>query len=129
MGILDYFILDYDEVEEDVHEPMLGRKSSREEAEKNRRRLRRTLALYFTVALGVLAQFIFGAYLENSDQALGTFSLIRIILALVVGAIVFPSIYRSANFERQKPHPIQFFIAFQNGFFWQALLHALAKAI
>jgi len=125
MSPLDYFLLGYEEATDRV-EPTLGKTADKKEADKSRKRLIHTVVLYLVVAVGVFAQFMFGAILKGEPQTLGNFNAIQLLLALVVGAIVFPTVYRSAGFNRRKPHPIHWFIAFQNGFFWQALLQSIA---
>jgi len=136
MSFLSYFILDYG-IHEDSSkvktEPTLGKKSqklSKDEniqRNRNRQRLKYTLFLYFSVALGVLAYFIFGDFLKSSDSTQISFNIIKVSLSFIVAAIIFPSVYRSAGLNRRRKHPVQFFLAFQNGFFWQALLTIIAK--
>ena|SRR3990172_1005872 len=128
MSVLDYFLLDIGEDDQEVAtEPTLGRKPSKD-AERNRQRIRQTLGLYFAVALGVLAQISFGVFIRGSTTAqINLNVMMQIGLALVVGATIFPTVYRSAGFNRRKPHIVHYFIAFQNGFFWEAILQSLAK--
>jgi len=133
MSLVDYFLLDVGKAEnlaQMTTEPTLGStppKRSLKKVEKNRRNLRHTLFLYSTVAVGVLAQFIAGNILEIEKGTFGSLSFLKLFLAFVVAAIIFPAVYRGASFDRCKEHPVQYFIAFQNGFFWQALLQVLAR--
>lgn len=122
MNIGDYFFLD----STDETEPVLGKPTKKELEKRRRKKITHTFLSYFFVTLGVLAQFLFGSYLLNKTQPINSVSYLQILLALIVGAAVFPSVYRSVGFDRKKPHPIQYFLAFQNGFFWQGILQALS---
>lgn len=127
MSPLDYFFLDSSETDETPKEPTLGRKSPKKDKENNRQKLMHTLFLYLAVALGVFGQFIFAAFIQDDKSANASLGAIQVLLALIVGGVVFPTVYRSAGFNRRRPHPIQYFLAFQNGFFWQALLQTISK--
>lgn len=124
MSLFDYFLLDNSEI---TDEPTLGGKPKNKVREKSRQKLVNTLLLYVAVVFGVVSQFLFAAFTQNGTQIyVGSWAL-KIVLALIVGGAIFPTIYRSAGFNRHSPRLIQYFIAFQNGFFWQALLQIISK--
>jgi len=123
MNMRDYFFLDSSD---EIEEPVLGKPTKKEIDKRRRKKISHMLVSYLFVTLGILAQFLFGAYLLGKAQAISELNFLQILLALIIGASVFPSVYRSAGFDRKKPHPIQYFIAFQNGFFWQGILQALS---
>jgi hypothetical protein len=119
----DYFSLSL--FEEDVpREPVLGKGSSEPQRKDDRKARKRkrvfwTLVLYFGVILGIIGQ----QFLTNMTD----FSYLTLIGSIVLGTVVFPQVYKHANLNRRKPNLVQFFVAFQNGFFWQNLMSILTN--
>lgn len=96
-----------------------GRKESRK-----RRRFMWTIALYLAVFLGVLS-----SHLLDLIRCEGDFSLKALIqmfiIPLIVSTLIFPAVYKMARLDGNKPNGMQFFIAFQEGFFWHRSLSVL----
>ena len=87
--------------------------------------------LYLVVILGVFAKWAFevaGAYIDNSSAAPtfpGTGAIIaRAVIAVIVSAVIFPSVYTKLDTATGDTRMV-YFVAFQNGFFWQSLLDAV----
>ena len=118
--LLGYFGLSLFE-EDEPKEPALGKKKRDKEAQKaqERKKIIWTLVLYFGVILGVVGQ----QFLTN----MAGFNRFTIIVSMILGTVVFPQMYKQANLNARKPNLMQFFVAFQNGFFWQNLMSVLTK--
>jgi F0F1-type ATP synthase assembly protein I len=117
-SILGYFDLGLLE-EDEAKEPSLGRRK-RDKSRKVREREKTiwTLVLYFGVFLGVLGQ-------QFLTKRAG-FNPLTLVVSTILGTVVFPQVYRQAKLNARKPNLMQFFIAFQNGFFWQNIMSTLA---
>jgi hypothetical protein len=102
-------------------EPELGSKPQRGQKTEQRKKVLWTLFLYIGVILGVVGQH----FLTNTTG----FSYLTLIGSIILGTVVFPQVYKQANLNRNKPNLMQFFVAFQNGFFWQNLMSVLTKLI
>jgi hypothetical protein len=118
MTVLGYFNL---QIEPD--EPQLGRRR------KSAKILRNTIVMYIGVFLGVLGRYIFANYLTGKRLDIGQLDPFWIIISLIVAAVVFPQVYKGTKFKIEAIDPLQFFIAFQNGFFWQSILEVIAKGL
>lgn len=116
LGYFDLSLLEENESEE----PTLGKKkSSKARKDQQRKKNVWTLALYFGVILGVAGQ----QFLAN----VAGFDYLTIVASIILGTVVFPQVYKQANLNPRKPNLMQFFVAFQNGFFWQNLMSVLSK--
>ncbi len=102
--------------------PVLGKKGSS--------RLWLTLAMYLGVILGVLGENWLSLIKVNQPLGLATFGTDRVLFAVIIATAVFPSVFPKVFGKESASHTtvpilrhfLQFCIAFQNGFFWQALL-------
>jgi hypothetical protein len=93
--------------------------------------------MYGGVILGVLCENWLGLAKSNQPFSIGAFGIERVVFAVVVATTVFPSVFpkifgkesvsqtTTIPFQRRF---LQFCVAFQNGFFWQALLKLLAPS-
>jgi hypothetical protein len=120
--------------------PMLG-KDKKERKQKAAKRARKrfwlTLGLYVAAFLGVLGENLISQFNASNTIDWSAFGLGRFLVALVITTVIFPPIFREAfaEMEREKPKAagshrfIQFCVAFQNGFFWPALLRAVGELI
>lgn len=81
---------------------------------------------YLALVSGVALQPFFEAYQQtqrwNIHGALG-----RLVFAVIVGLIIFPSVYRGA-FDPDKPIFLQLCAIFAAGMGWQSLLHTTLSA-
>ena len=117
MPILDYFSL-----ESNSPEPTLGKKTSA-------KALRNTMTMYIGVFLGVLGKYIFSLYVPGQRLDATLLDPFWVLISLVIAAVIFPQIYKGAKLRIQTADPMQFFIAFQNGFFWQSILEIISKSL
>lgn len=116
-------------------EPVLGKKGKRSE-EQRRRELKKllwTLLMYGGVFLGILAENWLELY--NTKSA---WEWERVVVAVIIATLTFPQVFPKL-FAKQEPDTedgespaqwrfVQFCVAFQNGFFWQALVGQISKA-
>ena len=117
MSILNYFSL-----ETSQSEPTLGK------SKKSKKILRNTIAMYVGIFLGVLGKYVFTLYDPGNKFDLSLFDPFWLVIALIIAAVIFPQIYKGTKIEIQRFGPLQFFIAFQNGFFWQTILEVISKS-
>jgi hypothetical protein len=76
---------------------------------------------YVSLVLGVAVQPFFEAYQQTQLWNVhGTWG--RLLFAVIVGLIIFPSVYRGA-FDPDKPIFVQLCAIFAAGMGWQSLLH------
>jgi hypothetical protein len=80
------------------------------------------LFAYAAVVLGVLGR----AFLEDNNEGFSR-HLKEVIVAMIVGAVIYPATSRAAGINPEASHPLHFFVAFQNGFFWKTILSELSK--
>lgn len=78
------------------------------------------LVIYLLIVAGVIGKFFFD-YWQQTRIITG----LDLGISFVIGALVFPAIYKSTNMSPDKPDLLQSFLAFQNGFFWQTLVGGL----
>lgn len=76
-----------------------------------------------SVLLGYFGLSLF----EEDEPNMAGFNRFTIIVSMILGTVVFPQMYKQANLNARKPNLMQFFVAFQNGFFWQNLMSVLTK--
>ena len=117
MPILEYFSLEPNSLE-----PVLGRK-------RTTKVLRNTIAMYIGVFLGVLGKYLFSLYVPGQRLDFSLLDPFWLVLSLVIAAVIFPQIYKGAKLKIETVDPMQFFIAIQNGFFWQSILEVISKSI
>ncbi len=94
--------------------------------------------LFLLVVLGILASWfweIAWAYLANPESGLVTGSflsiIVRVLLAFIIAALTFSNIYmaiKEKEGEQSAALFIFYLIAFQNGFFWDALLKTVQSS-
>jgi len=75
------------------------------------------LVLYLLIVAGVIGKFLFD-YWQQARPIVG----IDFAISFVIGAMVFPVVYKSTDMRPDQPTVLQSFLAFQNGFFWQTLI-------
>jgi len=81
---------------------------------------------YLTLVIGITIQPFFEGYQRTSHwQVAGPAG--RVAFALVVGLLIFPSVYKGA-FDPDKPIFIQLCAIFASGMGWQSLLHTATTA-
>lgn len=111
-------------------EPELGSQSSKAQKKKNINRLLRTFLMYVFVWLGVVGQKLLEIQqigTSNSLKSLGQGELlVALVIATAIFPLVFPKIFVKMPARARKVEGswliVQVCVAFQNGFFWQALL-------
>lgn len=86
------------------------------------------LLIYGAIVLGVFASYMLEVLNKGAFPPLNQ-TLIKLIVALIIGVVVFPSIYRKADLNPVNPGFMQFAVAFQNGFFWEALMKTISASI
>ncbi len=92
----------------------------------------RIMTLFILVVLGILANWFWGIgweYLANPDKGLAFGSaltiIVRIVLSFFAAALTFVPTYNKIN-QNTSESWVPYLLAFQNGFFWQAALDAIA---
>ena len=96
---------------------------------------KRISVLFFLMVLGILANWFWTlgwAYMGDPSAGLAFGSwleiLIRIVLSLIAAALTFVPTYNKIGQSSQDSW-VPYFLAFQNGFFWEATFYTLTKAI
>src|SRR4051812_42173281 len=91
----------------------------------------RVAGLFGMVVLGILAKSFFdtfGGYLRTSHVAVDPPGFgevaVRVVLALIIAGVTFTSIYSKVNQATSQTN-LPYVLAFQSGFFWQALLDSV----
>lgn len=125
-------------------EPTLGgaKKKQAKDARRKalaRKRLWLTLLMYLGVCLGVLAQAFMSILGSGQPLSWATIGPGSILLSLIVATVIFPQVFPKVfgKMEEQMAsggedlgagrRVVQFCVAFQNGFFWQALLKSISQ--
>ena len=80
------------------------------------------LVLFSGVVLGSVGQWAF-AGLQN-----GHFPPVQLFLGLIASLVTFPAIWQNAGLSNVKVNFVKWCVAFQNGFFWPALMAQVGKA-
>jgi len=126
MNILEYFDLGLL-----PEEAVLGPKSQAEKNKRNFKRFLMTLLMYASVWLGVLGQKVLALQQAgmpvNWDNFGQGFPLAALIIATALFPTVFPKVFAKMPARPKKAGAggwffVQLCVAFQQGFFWQALL-------
>lgn len=126
MNILKYFDLGLL-----PEEAVLGSKSQNQKNRRNFKRFLVTLLMYAFVWLGILGQKILALQQAgipiNWDSFGQGFPLIALIIATALFPTVFPKVFIKMPTKSKKDGAggwffVQLCVAFQQGFFWQALL-------
>ncbi|MBI5823907.1 MAG: hypothetical protein HZB18_07770 [Chloroflexi bacterium] len=125
MNIFKYFDLDLM-----PEEPELGSNSQKTQKRRKTKNILNTLLMYLFVLLGIIGQKLMEVYRAGkpvSWESLGPgFLLIAIVIATVIFPVVFPKVFAKMPARARKAEGgwfiVQLCVAFQNGFFWQALL-------
>jgi hypothetical protein len=96
---------------------------------------RKIAILFLLVVVGILANWFWSTGWEYlSDPSAGlSFGpaltvLVRIILAFIAAALTFVPIYNKIG-QTSDESWVPYFLAFQSGFFWEAALDAVVRAI
>ena len=125
-------------------EPTLGsaRKKLAKETRRKaqaRKRLWLTVLMYLGVCLGVMAQVLMSTLGAGQPFNWATAGPGSILLSLIVATVVFPQVFPKVFGKMDErlassgsdlgagKRVIQFCVAFQNGFFWQALLASIGQ--
>jgi hypothetical protein len=130
MKILEYFDLGLL-----PEHAVLGTKTQNQKQKREIKRFLVTLLMYVFVWLGVLGQKILSLHQDGVSitwQALGDgFALVALVIATVLFPSVFPKVFVKMPVKQQNADAggwfwVQCCVAFQQGFFWQALLSLIA---
>ena len=79
--------------------------------------------LFIGVLAGSVGQWLFTALQQHSFPAN------RLVLGLIASIVTFPAIFQKGGMkEAAEVTLVQWCVAFQNGFFWPALLDQVSKA-
>ena len=104
-----------------------------EKYKPDRSALIRVIVLFGIVVIGILASWFWGVgweYLSDTSKplVLGPFLaiLVRVILSFIAAAVSFTSMYNKINQNTQESW-VPYFLAFQNGFFWDAIFQGIAQ--
>jgi len=126
-------------------EPTLGGEEKDGAKRKARRRARArkrlwfTLLMYFGVFLVVLGEAVMSLFKSGKPFDWEIFGPGRFLLALVIATVIFPQVFPKVFGKMEEEtvgskgdlgvdkRVVQFCIAFQNGFFWQALLKSVSQ--
>jgi hypothetical protein len=84
------------------------------------------VALYVSVAIGVLGQMYFQSLEASETVFLSATSVLR---GFFVAAVILPAIYKAASLHRRRPSFINLFICVQHGYFWPSLLSGVSAAV
>lgn len=126
MNIFEYFDLGLM-----PDEAVLGTRTVSEKNRRNRNRFLVTLLMYVFVWLGILGQKVLSLYqaglLVNWENLGQGFTLIALVIATAIFPSVFPKVFVKMPAKSQRAGAggwffVQLCVAFQQGFFWQALL-------
>ena len=52
----------------------------------------------------------------------------QLILGVIASFVTFPTIYYTADLSQSKPNLIKWCVAFQNGYFWPALMEQVGRS-
>ena len=81
---------------------------------------------YFALVVGIIAKRFLDVY--QTGNLVFQVSIPLIVFSLIVGAAVFPAVFRK-TFDAKDPRLIQLFITFTSGLGYQALFQAAVKAV
>ena len=101
--------------------------------DSQRKARRRVIFLFVAVLLGIIAKWLWevlNEYLADTSKGLvlgsGTI-LARMAVSLIIAGVTFNSIYNRVG-KGTGDTNLPFFVAFQNGFFWQAIFDAVGQS-
>lgn len=110
----------------------LGPADKKARARRARQRFWLTLAMYVGVLLGVLGENLLTRAAAGESLTLASFGGWHVLTAVIVACVIFPQVFprifgrmpvaEAGVSPSANRHILQFCVAFQNGFFWQALL-------
>ena len=80
-------------------------------------------AILFT---GVVAGTL-GRWLFNTLQT-GNMAWPQLVLGVIASFVTFPTIYYTADLNGSKPNFVKWCVAFQNGYFWPALMEQVGRS-
>lgn len=83
--------------------------------------VKREIVLFSGVVLGTIGQWVFTVV--NS----GRLEWKSLLLGLIASIVTFPFIYYNAGLNKSKMSLVKWCVAFQNGFFWPALLQQVGQ--
>ncbi|HMG73533.1 MAG TPA: hypothetical protein VK582_08530 [Pyrinomonadaceae bacterium] len=81
----------------------------------------RDVILFTGVVAGTVGQWAF------ASVQVGKFGWHGLVLGLIASIVTFPVIYYNAGLNQNKLSFVKWCVAFQNGFFWPAILGQIAK--
>jgi hypothetical protein len=85
------------------------------------------MTLYLGVLGGVLATYIREGV--SGDIALANIISFKVVFSSVVTTmLIYPYVYKTANFDKEKPNFMQVFVSFTYGYFWDKVINS-ASAI
>ncbi len=98
--------------------PILGKPKKK----KNFKKIVWTIIYYLCVVMGVSANTIMKQVEKNVAITVDFKSLL---ISLILSAVIFPFVYKTAKFNSSAVNPIQLFIAFQHGFFFETIFKTI----
>jgi len=118
--------------------PMLG---GRRKKARAKQRFLWTILIYIGVFLGVVAEHMLDLYASESGLDFSSFDPSLALFALIIATLIFPQVFpkvfgkmkmEDAEIGDEPPsvrYVVQFCVAFQNGFFWQALIARIVQSM
>lgn len=113
----------------------LGPKDEAARAKRAWQRFWLTALMYVGVVLGVLGENLLSLLKAGTPVGWATFGGWRVLASVVIAIVIFPQVFPRVFGKRPTTEAgaplsgdwrfLQFCIAFQNGFFWQALISKL----
>jgi hypothetical protein len=95
----------------------------------------KVVLLFLLVVLGVLAHWFWNLgweFLRNPDEGITwgppAVILVRVALSFIAAALTFVPIYNKIGQPTEQSW-VAYFLAFQNGFFWEAAMEAIVKGL
>jgi hypothetical protein len=85
--------------------------------------VKRQLFLYTGVVAGTAAKWLFDL-VSGASSGFGP-----LLLGLIASIAIFLAIYEKAGLNKSRADFVKWCVAFQNGFFWAALLETLGKTV
>ena len=82
-----------------------------------------TLLHYVVLVLGVVSK----CFIESLNRG-GRMSWVTLASSAILAAVIFPSVYKRVC-DLTQVGPMQFFLSFQHGFFFQTILEEIQKAL
>lgn len=79
-----------------------------------------SLLTFLFIVVGVVGKFFFDYWKQSR-----VLSWPDLIVSLIIAMLIFPIVYRATRARPDEPDLLQYFLAFQNGFFWETLIGQL----